>query len=628
MKLYNVIPIGRTMGKETLSYFGRDSIELGSLVSIPLRKKTGLAIVVDKKDVREVKSEIRNSEYSLKKINKVESKNFLSKEFLEATRETSKWYAASTGAILENVTPKHVLDNASKIHPLKTSRKESEPHEPLVMQAEDEERFAHYKSFIRGQFAKQASVYFCLPNIEDVRQAQSSLEKGIEQYTIAVHSGLTKKEFLEVIQIIENERHPILIIGTAPYLSIERNDLGSIVLDRENSRSYRTKKRPFIDLRNFVKFLAKSKKIPLLLGDTLLSVETMWHQKNDSYVEFSPLKMRILSPARDIIVDMKNKDEESKKFRVLSPELMALIDKTKEENENLFIFSVRKGLAPSTVCGDCGQLVTCTRCNAPVSLYSGKNKENFFLCNKCGLKSGASIRCSNCDSWKLNTLGIGIELVEEEIRKKFPDITIFRLDKEIIKTEKKARDIITKFENSPGSILLGTELALFYLKKQIENVAVASIDSLFSVPDFRINEKIFYNLLLMRSLAQKVFLIQTRNKTEPVFEYATKGNLADFYKNEITDREDFDYPPFKIFIKISTEGKSGIVEKVGENIKEFLKEYGPSLYQAFSPSKRGNAIVHLLIRRDPKEWPDDGLITKLRELGPAVSIKVDPESLL
>jgi primosomal protein N' (replication factor Y) len=630
MRLYTVIPITRSLGKETLSYFGPDSIEPGSLVSIPLRKKTSKAIVIDAQDIATAKSEIKKSSFALRKIIKVDSKHFLSQNFLKAALETAKWYATTTGAVLQNILPELILENALKIKSELPKINKFERQDHLVVQADTEERMAHYKSFIRGQFAKQKSVYFCLPTIEDIRQTKHELQKGIEQYTVALHSSLTKKEFSKTLDLINNESHPILIIGTVPFLSIERADLGSIILDRENSRSYKTLRRPYLDLKTFVENLAIAKKILLLSGDLMLSVETLWKEKNDEYIAFTPLKMRLLSPAEHLLVDMKNKTgEPEKKFKVLSPELEALIDKTKEENENIFIFSARKGLAPSTICGDCGQIVACSRCQAPVTLYTAKSEEeNFFLCNKCGLKQSTSVRCINCDSWKLQTLGIGIELVESEIRKRFPDVIIFRVDKDSVKTEKKARDLIEKFENTPGSVLLGTELALFYLNKAIENVAVASIDSFFSLPDFRINEKIFYSLLTMRERAQKVFLIQTRNINEKVFEYALKGNLADFYRDEVEDRKTFLYPPFSIFIKLSIEGKFGTAQKVAQNTAEFLKEYEPSIYPSFSPSKRGNSVFHILIRKIAKSWPDPELETKLKTLPLGISIRVDPESLL
>lgn len=630
MKLYTVVPLSKGMLKETLTYFGPDNIDLGSLVAIPLRSKNSQGIVIDSKDVADVKAEIRKGSFALKKISRVISKHFLTQSFLEASLNTARFYATTTGAIIEHLLPKLILENIQKVYSDETVGQKGFSVEKLVVQADDDERFAHYKSFIRGQFAKHRSVYFVLPTIDDIRQTQKRLEKGIEQYTISLHSGLSKKEFLENCEKLKNTHHPLLIICTTSFLALERKDAGAIILDRENSRGYKNYSRPYIDYRKFIEFLAKAKNIPILIGDILLSTETLYRAKEDEYAEFAPIKMRSLSPAQGLLIDMKaKKGEFQEEFRVLSSELEALIDKSTAENELLFIWSGRKGLAPTTVCGDCGKVVTCTRCDTPVTLYGGKGEqENFFFCNKCGLERDTRERCTHCDSWKLKTLGIGIELVEQEIQKKFKQAKIFRLDKESIKTEKRAQEIINKFYNTPGSILIGTELALFYLKQEIENVAVASIDSMLSLPDFRIREKIIYNLIALRSRARKTFIIQTRNASEPLFDYAIKGNMMDFYKDEIKDRETFLYPPFSLFIKLSIEGRGQKLESYAEEIQEYLKEYSPKVYESFSPSKKGNSIYHILLRRNPKEWPDEELLQKILLLPPSVSIRVDPESLL
>jgi primosomal protein N' len=630
MKLYTVIPIAKTVGKEVLHYFGTDSIELGSLVSIPLRSKTARGIVIEKQNVEIAKGDIKSARFQLKKITKVESKHFLSPQFLEAAFETANFFATTTGSILKVTIPELVFESAKKNSTSKEIIKKTGPtRERLVIQADDEERFAHYKSFIRGEFAKNKSVFFCLPTVEDIRQAKSILEKGIEPYTVTFHSSMGKREFTASLERVNTTDHPILIIGTVPFLSLQRNDLGSIVLDRENSRGYRTISRPYIDLKIFVANLARSMNVLYLCGDLMLSIETLWHYKNEDYAEFTPLKMRLLSPARHSIINMKSEaGEGEKKFAVLSPELKELLVIAKENNEKVFVFAARKGLSPSVVCGDCGTVVICSNCRSPISLYGQEQKEPSFMCNKCGLERSSMERCIHCDSWKLQTLGIGIEKVEEEIKKLLPQSKVLRIDKESAKTEKKALEIMKQFENTTGSVLIGTELGLFYLKSQVENVAIATIDSLFAIPDFRINEKIFYLLLSMRSRADLRFLIQTRNANEKVLDYATKGNLADFYRLEIDDRKKFSYPPFSLFIKLSLEGRGSAFEKAVEAVAELLTPFNPRIYPSLSTNSKGNSVVNILLRRTSETWPDTELLEMLRSLPPQVAIRVDPESLL
>ncbi len=630
MRVFAVIPISKGISKNLLSYFGPDSIPLGSLVSVPLRGKATPAIVVKKQDVLHIKSELRSAKFELKKIIAVKEKHFLPDKFLESAEQTAEFFASPIGSFLGSVVPKFVLEHSSKIGTKETGTAHG-AGEKFVIQADDEERIVNYKSFIREEFAKKRSVFFCLPTIEDINKIEKVLDRGIEQYTVSFHSGLSKKEFLKRYEVVKDRSHPVLIIGTVPFLSLFRQDIGSIILDRENSRGYRTLSRPFVDLKKFAEIFAKNRKARFILGDSFLSVETLWRQKNDELLEFSPVKFRNLSSAECVLIDMKKKkDSEEKEFRVLSPELEELIEFNKKKNQNLFIFSSRKGLSPVTVCGDCGKVVVCKSCGAVLVLHSGtQNKENFFLCHKCGEQRSATEKCENCRSWKLNPLGIGIEKVEIEIKKKFPDVKIFRVDKESAKTQKKAREIVSKFVSSPGSILLGTEMALLSLSESVENTAVASMDSMFSIPDFRINERVFYILQKVRSLAKNIFLVQTRNSDNPLFEKAINGSVTEFFRQEIEEREKFNYPPFKIFVKISLQGKKAVVLKEMEAIEKMFEGEDLSVFTG-SISGTGEKIfsVHALMRFSPKDWPKKSVIEKILLLPPQFKIQVDPESLL
>lgn len=49
------------------------------------------------------------------------------------------------------------------------------------------------------------------------------------------------------------------------------------------------------------------------------------------------------------------------------------------------MFTVRKGLHPIVLCGDCGAIVRCENCNSPVILYN-QGEKRFLSCNLCNKK--------------------------------------------------------------------------------------------------------------------------------------------------------------------------------------------------------------------------------------------------
>jgi primosomal protein N' (replication factor Y) len=639
MRVLEVIPISKGITSETLSYFTGSDISVGSIVKVPLRKRIIPALVISVKEVEESKSEIKNYPYQLKKIEKIKSFNLLKKEFVQTAQKIADYYAGTTGSVLSSIIPKSFIENAENLKiPNEPNIEKNIIPEKFVIQANDEDRYTHYKSIIREEFAKDSSVFFCLPTIQDIKKAKDKLQKGIEPYTYILHSGLSKKESLDTINKIILEKHPILVIATGSFLSVPQRKISTIILDKENSRSYKTQTRPYIDMRNFAEIFSEKIKAKIIFGDLLLRTETIWRYKNSELVEIAPLKFRSLTTSSQEIIDMKTKKEEvegevqnkqevKKEFKIFSDSLETKIRENIENSEHMFIFTTRRGLSPSTVCADCGNIVKCNTCGAHTVLHKSP-AENFFLCHKCGERRSALEKCSNCSGWRLSTIGIGAELVEEKIRELYPNGKIFRIDSDITPTHKKAEQIAEKFYNSPQSILIGTEMALLYLTEKVENSAVVSMDSFFSIPDFRINERILNILLKMRAMTDRKLIIQTRDITQKVFSYAIEGNLVDFYKDEIEDRKMLKYPPFSTLIKISISGtKNEVIESV-ETLQKQIGTYELDVFPAFIPQSKGKYGVNGIIKIPEKEWPNKRLIDIFKTLPPNFLVNIDPDSLI
>jgi primosomal protein N' (replication factor Y) len=458
------------------------------------------------------------------------------------------------------------------------------------------------------------------------------LAKGIESYTILLHSGMAKGALLKAWQEALQSTHPLLIIGTGKFLCLPRKDISLIIIEKENGKGYKALHRPFLDIRTFAEIFARKNKIKIVYGDILLRVETLWrHESGECQEIISPSYRLRMQNTNEQLVDMKPySPSHGREFQILSDELTGTIEKTIEKKERIVIFTVRRGLAPLTLCGDCGTIVECNKCHAPTSLHSNTvdgEKQFFFLCHRCGEKRSAEEHCRNCDSWKLVMLGIGIQGLEKELQEKFPDTPLFKIDSDTTPTDKKIQSVMKKFMASPGAILIGTEMMVPYLES-VEHVAVVSIDALFSLPDFRIHERLIYTLLQLRSTAQKSFILQTRAADERIFDHVLKSNILDFYRDEINERRAFNYPPFSVLVKISLRGKKDAVQREMESIKEYFKPHELALFPAFVKNADGQFSMHGVMKIPRKKWVDEELLPKLLALPPQFTVAVDPESLL
>jgi primosomal protein N' (replication factor Y) len=293
----------------------------------------------------------------------------------------------------------------------------------------------------------------------------------------------------------------------------------------------------------------------------------------------------------------------------------------------MFIFAARKGLSSVTVCRDCGEQVKCHNCSSPMILYRTKGG-GAFKCHQCGETRDAAEVCQNCHSWKLAAFGAGIDRVADEIRKNFPNINLFEIHKDITGTGAKALKTAKNFYENRGSVLLGTEMAFSYLYKKVANTAIVSFDSLFSIPDFRIREKIFRLIIQTKNLARENFLIQTRNPKDQTVEFAVTGNLVEFYKKEIEDRQALGYPPFGIFIKITIRGTRNFVTRESQNLKNIFKGYNPAIFNSIHEKRGEQSAVNAVIKLPKNEWPQNNLLGIIKSLPPHFEIKVDPDNLL
>lgn len=658
MYVITVAPIKRGIPVDELSYFTKEHLPPGALVTVPLRGRKIPALVIRSTSAENAKSEIKQAQFALKKLDRVHAKHFFRKEFVEACEKTAEYFAATVGAVIHSTFPGAlILSKKSTSTPPPVANKERRRSEKYIFQAEESERRAAYKSHIREVFARNASCYFVLPSIQDIEHAYAGLEKGIQEYTFVLHGGLSKKELERRWEKVATMAHPVLIIGTPLFLAIPRYDIESIILERESAGAYMREGRPFVDLRYFVEAFATAIGADLILGDLFLRTETLYRKDQGEFEPIQRPKYRLPSLAAQEIIDMRASGEQPATGRVAiaSARLVDILEEVRANGTQCFILGVRRGFAPMTVCGDCGTVVACEHCSAPLVLHKKnqpgsdmvppkkmpgiKNEvaaktspeglpSSTFLCHRCGFVRTTQTLCSYCKSWRLTPLGIGVTQAEETIRKRFPDAPLFRLDRDSVKNHTRAREIAEKFYRTPGSILIGTEMAIPYLTHPLAAVAVLSVNSLLTIPDFRMSERVFRLLLVLREKAREHFLIQTRDPNVPLFTLATEGNIGEFLRTELEVRHRLLYPPFSTLLKFTYEGKRQDGARAMNEIKKIFETYHPVTFPSFIARVKNKYRTNALIKIPPGGWPNEELTALIRALPPDIEVRVNPESVI
>jgi primosomal protein N' (replication factor Y) len=646
MYIVTVIPIKKGIQGEYLSYFYSENLTPGTMVLIPIRSKEENAIVIDSEEVLSLKSEIKNKDYQLKKIIRVKGETPFSKDFFIACQITKKYFVSNTGVIIKSLLPSLFLDKIDKLNkiPEQTSGDIVTTNEKFIFQTNEKDRLAFYRTLIRESFAKKESVFICVPTKYDINLFYKELSKGIESFTFSFHLELSSKKIIENYNSVASKDHPVLIIGTGMFLSVARQDTKTIIIEKESSEAYKQLSRPYVDIRSFAEILSSIKNIKLIFGDTLLRPETLNRYDQGELYEIAPPSYRLFKTDNLEIVDMSNKEESKNKFQIISKEIIEMITESFKKNESVFLFTLRKGLAPMTVCNDCKHVLLCPSCSTPIVLYGPKqdkeNKEDrsrIFMCNKCGRKERTEVSCPTCNSWNLVPLGVGIDKVALELKTLFPNTKIFQIDKENTRTPKEAREEIDSFNKNPQSILLGTEMAFSFIEENIYASGVISLDGLFSIPSFNMGQKIIHLFEKLVSITENKIIIQTRIPDNKILQSIMSGNVLSYLREDINERKRFGYPPFKRLIKITFEGSSSDTEKTRNFLEKNLALYDPQIFSAFVSKVRGNYITNTVLKVDIQNWPliekggskiINDLYQSLQGLPPSFSINVDPEDLL
>lgn len=637
VKIVSVIPLSKSLPKDHLDYFSTKNISVGDIVEISIQTKTHKALVIHVHDAQSQKAELKDAHFQLKAIKNIVGSSPFSPTFLATLHQLKPYYIGTTSQIFSESISHVILQNLEKLQVKIVKEKEKNKFikEKLIFQKPWNERIALYKTIIRESFAKGESIRFIAPTIQDIKLLEESLSKGIQEYCVVIHSKKTQHAIIHAWKTITEHSHPICIIQTSQFLCVPRHDVGTIILEKENSHHYQQNRKPYIDGRILTELYAHNENIKLIMSDTLLRTETLIRYQNQELMSFDRPFFRIQSEAEHIVVDMR-KEENTKK--IISDEVYQAIKNAYQKNKKIILFALRSGLATTTICNDCG--TTQTYKNTPLTLHIHKNTgERFFKSKKYGKEFRSNIICQHCGSWNLQSFGIGTETIKEELKTRDEKFNIITVDQNHNYKPKEVESAIELFESSKqGAILITSQLGLSYISQSVDMSCIISFDTLFNIPQFNMYEKITHIVMDISSHTKELFFIQTRYKDQKITSILQSKKLFDFFEYDTEERKFWEYPPFSVLIKMSYEGPTHEIASIEHYIKQKFKDNELFVYHTKSkhPSKSITTVI-LKISSDiwtfpwkQSKYPEKALhLRNILELfPPSWSIEVNPQSIL
>ena len=543
--------------------------------------------------------------------------------------EAAAYHAASAGAVIGEVAPAAILAAGAKL-PQHTPKKEEVremQHEVALLSAPLFERLGEYRTLTRESLARGKSIFLVAPTILEAERLFEETRRGIEDRAIIFHGAVGTKALCERFASAAGSAHPMLVVGTPAILSIPRDDLGTIILERETSRGYERDERPFLSYTRFADLLAKNTGARLVLGATTPSVLSMHRKILHEAQEYGIATGRLVGPS-PLIIDTgrRRREKESREkegggFDPIPPELHEFIARAHREKAPLLLIAARRGVAPLTVCDDCGAVLSCATCSTPLVLHEEGGRR--FLCHFCEQVEEASVRCRRCESWRLTTLGLGVERIAESYLKRYGDA--FAIASHDHLKPERIPELIEAFLTGKIPVIIGTEYLVPYLPDSCARIAVVSVDSLLAIAEYTATERAFILLAELRSKAKDAFLIATRQPRHPAIR-GIEGQTSLLYREELAERERFSYPPFSTIVKVTLSGKGESFARNLRGVAGALAPYAPILLDA-RPKRKGEKRMHVILKtKEMRLTPV--LLQTLRNLPSHMQVRINPHRIV
>lgn len=207
------------------------------------------------------------------------------------------------------------------------------------------------------------------------------------------------------------------------------------------------------------------------------------------------------------------------------------------------------------------------------------------------------------------------------MKKVFPKTPVFLLDQETARDTEKARAIRTAWRESKGGILVGTELALPYIRDGVDLCGIVSLDSLLALPEWRAHERVFSIVMTLASISRAV-MVQTRRVDEPVLQLAKANHVDEFRERELLFRKQFSYPPYTTLITLTLIGSAARIEKESAALMKQFSPWNPVKHT--TPAPRGQTRCVVLLKTSATDTAN--ILSQLRATPPFVAVSWNPES--
>lgn len=417
------------------------------------------------------------------------------------------------------------------------------------------------------------SAILLVPEIALTPQMLQTFSSYFGDDIAVLHSSLTSGErYDEWKRVRTGKAH--LTIGTRSAVFAPCEDPGIIIIDEEQEETYKSENTPRYHAEDIAKFRCSKSGCLLLLGSATPKISSRYNAETGRYAYYV---LRNRYNERELpsvtVVDMKEELKSGNQGSIssfLRDEIAANI----ERGEQSILFLNRRGANKLITCGECGYIYKCPNCSVSLTFHSVNNT---LLCHYCGYRQTPANACPDCGG-KLNFVGAGTQLVEQELKELFPESGILRMDTDVVSGRVTHEQLFEKFRTENIPVMIGTQMITKGLNfKNVTLVGVISADQSLYTGSFHSAERTFSLIAQVigrsgRGDKPGRAVIQTFTPDNEVILQAAAQDYDKFYKTEIQVRQIEDAPPYKDLLAVTVSGpaEAGVIS-AGKYVKARLE---------------------------------------------------------
>lgn len=610
---YSVVALkkfGKQAGSLTYSY--SHDLSIGQLVKVPFGPNKVYGVIVGSGE---------KGNFTVKPIDQALPISPLPKHLIELAAWMQEYYACPPADVWQSILPtgfwrKRRPQEAETIQqPARNSFTLNSSQQLAARSIEESSKRTHllegvagagktevYFSLAKKELSKGHSVIILVPEIALTVQMIARLRSNFAVPILVNHSGLSEAARHKVWATALEAKSPVIVVGPRSSLFMPLAKIGLIVIDESHENTYKQEQSPRYQAASVAATLAKFTDAKLVLGTATPAISD-WYLSSKDIIHRTSLPDKFGSAGQNVIrvIDMKDRTN-FRRSPIFSDQLIEAMQQALDANRQSLLFINRRGSASSVVCASCAYILSCPKCQAPLTFHADLAR---LICHLCNWRQVPPAICPSCKQSDWRYTGFGSKRLQTEAARLFPTARIGRLDRDSAKGD--LENFYQKSVAGELDILIGTQmLAKGFDLPKLDKVGIVSADTMLHIPDFSAAERTFQLIAQAAGRAGRredvgAVVIQTFTPEHPAIQAVAQNKPIDFYESELESRKLLNYPPFSYLLKLTIGRKSReVAEKQAMMLASSLASRRELIVMGPAPAFReiagGSFYWHLIIK--------------------------------